>query len=226
MQPRRDQSRDVRDVYHKICADFIGDLAQAGEIDDARISRSPRNDHFRLVFEGDLFEGVVVDALVRFGNAVRDDLEVLARNIDGRAVRKMPAVGKVHAQNGIAGGEQGEVDGRIRLRAAVRLHVGVVAAEKLFAALYGEIFHDVHILAAAVIAFAGKPLRILVGEVRTDRRHDGGRHEVFACDQFDVAPLAVKFEFHRLVHFCIGVFDCGKIDHCIFSVGVLFSHLL
>ena len=226
MQPRRDQSRDVRDVYHKICADFIGDLAQAGEIDDARISRSPRNDHFRLVFEGDLFEGVVVDALVRFGNAVRNDLEVLARNIDGRAVRKVPAVGKVHAQNGIAGGEQGKVDRRVRLRAAVRLHVGVVAAEKLFAALYGEIFHNVYILAAAVIALAGKPFRIFIGKVRADRSHHRGGNKVLAGDQLDVAPLAVKFKFHRLVHFCVGVFDCGKIDHCIFSVRNLFSHLL
>ena len=187
------------DVYHQIGAGLVGDLAQAGKVDDARVCRSARHDHLGLVREGELFQSVVVDALVRFGNAVRDDVEIFAGDVDGRAVGEVPAVGEVHAENGVAGGEQGEVHGGIRLRAAVRLDVGVVAPEQLLAALDGEVFDDVHILAAAVIALAGQALGVFVGEVRTDRRHDGGRDEVFAGDQLDVPPLAVELELHRLV---------------------------
>ena len=118
------------------------------------------------------------------------------------------------------------VDGGVRLRAAVRLHVGVVAAEQLFAALDGEVFHDVDVLAPAVIALAGQTLGVFVGEVRADGRHDRGGNEVFAGDEFDVVALAVEFEFHRLVHFGVGVFNGCKIDHFPFSVENLFFTVL
>ena len=131
---------------------------------------------------------------------------------------EVPAVREIHAQNGIAGVEERKVDGGVRLRAAVRLHVGVIAPEQLFAAFDGEVFHDIHILAAAVVALAGQALGVLVGEVRADGRHDRGGNKVFARDEFDVIALAVKFEFHRLVYFRVGVFDCRKIDHFPFSV--------
>ena len=206
VQPRRDETRDVRDVHHQVCPDLIGDLAQAGEIDDAGIRGSARDDHLRLIFDGDLFQSVVVDALILPGNAVGNDVEVLARDIDGRAVGEVPAVREVHAQNRVAGVQEREVDGGVRLRAAVRLHVGVVAAEQLFAALDGEVFHDVDVLAPAVIALAGQTLGVFVGEVRADSRHDRGGNEVFAVG--------------------VGVFNGCKIDHFPFSVKNLFFTVL
>ena len=226
VQARGDEPRDVGDVDHQISADFIGDLAQAGEVDDARIGGRACDDHLRLVFEGEFFEGVVVDALVSLGHAVGNDVEILARDIDGRAVREVPAVGEVHAENGIAGGEQGEIYGGVRLRAAVRLDVGVVAAEELLAAFDGEVFDDIDVPAAAVVALAGQALRILVGEVRADRRHHRGGNEVFAGDQLDVAALAAELEIHRLVYFGVCVLNGFHVDHGNFLRRLFCSSLL
>ena len=62
------------------------------------------------------------------------------------------------------------------------LHVDMLGSEDLLAALDGEVFNRIHVLAAPVVSFAGVPLRILV-------RHDGalgGQHggtgEVFRSD--------------------------------------------
>ena len=37
VQPRRDQTRDVRDVGEEQRADLVGDLAERREVDDARV---------------------------------------------------------------------------------------------------------------------------------------------------------------------------------------------
>ena len=125
----------------------------------------------------------------------------------------MSAVRKVHAHDGIAGLEHGKVHREIRLRARMGLHVGMLAAEQLFQAIARKIFHNIHKFAAAVIALAGIPLRVLVGQVAAHRRHHRGRDDVFACDEFQIPPLTGKLLFHRLTYFGIGVSDSGEIDH-------------
>ena len=47
------------------------------------------------------------------------------------AVRQVAAVREVHAEDRVARLEQREVDRHVRLRARVRLHVGVLGAEQL-----------------------------------------------------------------------------------------------
>ena len=70
---------------------------------------------------------VVVDALILLGDAVGEDVEVLAGQVHGGAVRQVAAVGEVHAQDRVAGLEQAEVHRDVRLRAGVRLHVACSA---------------------------------------------------------------------------------------------------
>ena len=205
MQSRRHESRDMGDIHHQIRADFIRDLAKAGEVDDARIRARARDDHFRLVFRGKAFQLVVINGFALFGNAVRDDLEIFSRNIDGTAVREVSAVRKIHAQNGIARLQHGKIHACIGVCAAVRLDVGMIAAEQLLDALARQVFHDVHVLTAAVIALAGQTFGIFIGQVAARRCHHRGGNEIFARDQLDIVPLAVEFLFHRLVHFGVGV---------------------
>ena len=45
----------------------------------------------------------------------------------------------------------------------MRLDIDMVRAEEPFGALDGEAFHDIYILAAAIVAFAGIALGVLVG---------------------------------------------------------------
>ena len=54
----------------------------------------------------------------------------------------------------------------VGLRARVRLHINVLAAEELARAIAGQILHDVGILAAAVVTATGISLGIFIGEDR------------------------------------------------------------
>ena len=122
----------------------------------------------------------------------------------------MAAFGKVHPQHGIAGLEQGKVHRQVGLSAGVGLHVGVVRAEQLAGPLPGDLFHDVHALAAAIVPLAGIPFGVLVGEHRPHSRHHSGGNDILRSDQLQVAPLAGKLLFHSLSHF--GVFFFHKAD--------------
>ena len=140
--------------------------ADAREVDDARIGAGADDDHLRLVLVGEPIELVVVDPLVVLRHAVRHDRVELAGEVQRMAVREMAAVREVHAEDGVARLEQREVDGHVRLRARVRLHVRVLGAEQRLRARDGRALDDVDVLAAAVVA----PARIAFGVlVREDR---------------------------------------------------------
>ena len=61
------------------------------------------------------------------------DLVEFAGEIRRMAVGEMAAVGEVHGQDLVARLEHGEVDGHVRLRAAVRLDVDVFAPKSCLA---------------------------------------------------------------------------------------------
>ena len=104
-----------------------------------------------------------------------------------------------HSQNRIAGLQVRHEDGHICLRAAVRLHVGMIGAEDRFEAVDGERFRDVDPFATAVIAFARIALRVLVGHDAAHRFAYGFARVVFRRDQLQVLLLAL---------FLAG--DCGE----------------
>ena len=81
------------------------------------------------MFFGEAGEFVVIDALVFFAHAVGDDVVSLAGKVELVAVSKVSAVRQIHAEDGIAGLEDGGVGGLIGLRAGMRLDVGVFGAE-------------------------------------------------------------------------------------------------
>jgi hypothetical protein len=70
-------------------------------------------------------------------------------------VREMAAVRKIHSQNLIAILNRREIDRHVCLRAAVRLHVGVLGAEQLFRAIDRGLLDDVSPLTAAVVTLPG-----------------------------------------------------------------------
>ena len=59
------------------------------------------------------------------------------------AVRQMAAVGQVEPQHRVARLERREIDRHVGLRAAVRLHVGVLGAEQLLRPVAGQVLDDV-----------------------------------------------------------------------------------
>ncbi len=123
------------------------------------------------------------------------------------AVGEVAAVGQVQAHHRIAGLEGGEVDRHVGLGAAMGLHIGVLGPEDLLGAVAGEVLHDVHLAAAAVIALARVALGVLVGEVGTHGLHDRAGCVVLRRDELQVVPLALHLQLQGLEHSGIGGSD-------------------
>ena len=129
-----DEAGDVRHVDNHRRADRPCHSGDAGKVDLARVRAGAHHDHPRFVLEGEPLQLLVVDPFVVLAHAVRDDGIELAGEIERMSVRQVAAVSQVHAEHGVAGFQQGEVDGHVRLRPGMRLHVGVIGAEELLGA--------------------------------------------------------------------------------------------
>ena len=162
----RHQPREVRHVHDEVGAHRVGDLAEAHEVELARVGRPAGEQQLGLVLLRQARDLVHVEPGVLPAHAVRDDVVQPPREVELHAVREVAAVVELHAHDPVARLEQRVVDGRVGLRAGVRLHVGVLGAEDLLRALDGEPLRNVHVLAAAVIALARITLRVLVRQHR------------------------------------------------------------
>ena len=198
MHARGDEAGDVRDVGEQERAVFLGDLAEAGEVDLAGVGGRADGDHLGLLALGHLLDFVVVDAAVG-AHAVVDDGVELAGEVRGVAVREVTAVRQVHRQDLVAGLDAGEVDGGVGLAAGVRLDVGVVGAEEGLGPVDGELFDLVDVLTTAVPALTGVTFGVLVREDAALGLHDGGEREVLGGDQLDVRLLALELGLDQAV---------------------------
>ena len=82
------------------------------------------------------------------------------------------------AHDPVARLQQRVVDGRVGLRAGVRLDVRVLGAEQRLRAVDRELLDDVDVLAAAVVALARIALGVLVGQHAALTLQHGLGHEV------------------------------------------------
>src|SRR5690348_2561800 len=139
---------------------------------------------------GEAFDFIVIDLLGFFGDAIGDEFVGASGKIQWMAVGEVPAVGKIHAEDGIAGLERGHVDADVGLRAGVGLDVGVLGAEKFFGAFDGEALDAVDVFASAVVALAGVALGVFVAEDGAHGFHDGFGDEIFGGDEFEAGGLA------------------------------------
>ncbi|MNH16317.1 hypothetical protein D3C79_759540 [compost metagenome] len=140
---------------------------------------------------------VVVDQAGVGVDAVLHSVVQLARGRHLGAVGQVAAVGQAHAEDGVTGLQQGQVDSAVGRRAGVRLDVGVVGTEQLLGALDGQGFYLVHVLAATVVALARVAFGVLVGQAAALGLHDALAGVVLRGDQLDVIFLALFFGIHR-----------------------------
>ena len=157
------------------------------------ISAATADDQLRALFLGQLFQVVVVDRLGFFGHAVGNDLVRLAGKIQMMAVGEVAAMRQVQAENGIARLQHGRVGFHVGLRSGVRLHVGMLGAEKLLGAVARQVLDHIGELAAAVVALAGIAFGVFVGEHRARRFEHGLADEVLRGDQLQAFVLAAGF---------------------------------
>ena len=209
MHPARHQAGEMRHIHHELGADAVGDLAEAAEIDDARIGRAARDDHLRSVLLGQCTDLVHVYSVIVAAHAVRHHLEPLAGHVDRRAVGEMAAGGQIEAHEGVAGLHQRHEGRGVGLRAGVRLHVGEAAAEQLLDPLDRQRLGHVDVLAAAVVALARQTFGVLVGQHRALRLEHGAADDVLRRDQLDLVALPAEFAPDHLGDLGIGLGQGG-----------------
>ena len=109
------QTCKMRHVDHQISSRFIGDLAETGKVYLPRVGGTAGDDQFGLMFFGQPFDFVIIDQAVFFAYAVLYGVQPFAGNGNFGAVSQMPAGVERHAENGVAGLEQGNVNGGVGL---------------------------------------------------------------------------------------------------------------
>ncbi len=184
----------MRHVDHQIGADRVGDLAEAAEIDDARIGRAAGDDHLGPVLFGEPFDLLHVDEVVVAAHPIGHDLEPAARHVDRRAVGEMAAGGEVQPHESVAGLHQRHEHFGIGRGAGMRLHVGEATAEQPGHPLDRQPLGDVDELAAAVIALPRQALGVFVGQHGTLRFEHRAADDVLRRDQLDLIALAAELE--------------------------------
>ncbi|MNP49210.1 hypothetical protein D3C76_1433830 [compost metagenome] len=130
-------------------------------------------------------------------NSVSHEVIKQAGSIDRAAVRKVTAMGQVHPENGIPRLQSRKVNGQVRLSAGVRLYVSMLSAKQFLRTIARDIFHDIDMLAAAIVAFAGISFRIFVCQYGAHCFHNSFADNVLGCDQFNVVPLTFELQIHR-----------------------------
>ena len=74
----------------------------------------------------------------------------------------------------------------------MRLYVGIIGTKERLGALDGERFHDINMLATAVVALARITLGVLVGQATALRFHHARTGVILGSDQLDVRFLALR----------------------------------
>ena len=186
------QAGIVRHIHKQISTHTVGDGTESFPVYHQCISRSARHDHLGLVFVGQLLHGVVVNLF--FGiEAVANRVIQLAADIDRCAMGEVATVGQRHTEYGVARFKHRHIHRLIGLRTGVRLHVGVFRTKQRFQAVYRQLFSLIHILATAVVTFAGVTFRIFISQLAALRFHYRRAGVVLGGDQLDVIFLATVF---------------------------------
>ena len=210
MDPGGHQAGDMGHIHHQIGTHGVGHFPELGEVNDAGIGAGTGNDELGLAFLCHGEKLIIVDALRLVVETVGDDVKVLAGDVHRAAVAEMAAVSQVHAQNRVAGLDQGEEGRQIGIGTGVGLNVGVLAAKELAGPFPGDLLRDIHGVAAAVVPLAGIALGVLVGQAGAHGQHDSFADDILGRDQLNIAPLPGKFLLNGGTHFGI---DLGEIRH-------------
>jgi len=109
---------------------------------------------------------------------------------------EVPACGEIHPQNGVPRLEGGEIDGKIGIRAAVGLDIGVVCSEEPLRPLNGHLFNDIRLTVPPVISGSGISFKGPVGQYTPLDIQHGRRRKIGCGVQFECPGLIGRFIFN------------------------------
>ena len=99
VQARGDQPREVRHVHHQVGADGVGDPAELGEVEVARVGRPPGDDHPGPLLTCHPLDLGHVHAVVVLAHVVGRGPVELAGEVEPHAVGEVAAVREVEAED-------------------------------------------------------------------------------------------------------------------------------
>jgi hypothetical protein len=149
------------------------------------------------VLNGESLDFVVVDQPGGDVDTVLHGVVQLARRRHFGTVGQVAAVGQAHAEQGIAGLQQRQINRAVGRRPGVRLNVGVIGTEQQLGAIDRQLLDLIHMLAATVVTLAGIALGILVGQAAALSLHDALAGVVLGGDQLDMVFLTLLLGIHR-----------------------------
>ena len=200
------QTGNVGHIHHQHRAVAVGNLGQLLKVDGAGVGGRTGHNQLGADLRHLLGQRGVVDAAILGRDTVGDEVVVLAAHVHGGAVGQVAALGQIHAHDSVTEVQQRKVNRQVRLCAGVGLHVGVLGTEQLAGAVNSDLFHLVHVLAAAVVAVAGVAFGVFVGQHAAHGRHHGRGDDVLAGDQLNVLALAAQLAVHGRAQFGVIAF--------------------
>ena len=93
----------------------------------------------------------------------------------------------------------------------MRLHVGVLRTKQFAGPVPRQVFHDIHVFAAAVVTFSRITLGIFVGQAGTHGCQHRRRNKILTGNQFHMGALAAQFQINGLRYFRIRLPDQIKL---------------
>ncbi|MNN18096.1 hypothetical protein D3C81_1313010 [compost metagenome] len=100
-------------------------------------------------------------------------------------------MGQAHAQQGVAGLQQSQVDRCVGLGTGMWLDVGIACAEQCLGTVNGQLLDHIDVLAPAIVALARVTFGVLVGQLGALGLHHLRAGVVFRGDQLDMVFLAL-----------------------------------
>ena len=166
----------------------------------------------------ELLDFIVINGFGVFVDSVGNNVVELSAEVHLVTVGQVAAVVEAHGEDGVAGLDEGEVCGHVRLGAGVRLDVCCFCTEEFAGAFDGDLFDFIDEFAAVVVALRRISFGILVGEDGALGGADGAAGVVLGCDQLNAFELADGFLVDPLGDFGIGAAESGDI-----VVGIFFE---
>ncbi len=194
-------------------ADGIGDLTETLEVPGTRIGCGAADQELRPLLARQLLDPVEIDEMRLAIDIVLDGAIQAAREIDLPPMRQVATERQPEPHDGVAGLEQGEVNGLIGGRARVSLHVGVGGTEQGLGALDRQHFDLVDEFLAFVIPPAGIALGVFVRQAGTRGLENGRRGIVLRGDQTNRFDLTAILLPDQIVNRSVSAAQRGRARH-------------
>ena len=176
-------------VHHQLCPNRLCDLSKLRMRDFPWVGTGTRHDHLGAEFFCQAIHLIEIDSGSGFSDAVRVEIKQDSRLVQPHSMGQVAAVRQIKPQNRIPRRQEGEVDRLIRLRARVRLDVGMLRPKQFFCPVSRNIFNNIDVFAATVLPSAGIPFRIFIGQYTSDGLHHSWTRVVLAGDHLQARFL-------------------------------------